>query len=621
MKKEIKYFGAKVDKVLNLMINSLYTNKSIFIRELISNASDACDKMRYQNIIGGNKIEEKLNIKIEVDKNNQEIIFLDNGIGMNKDDLISNIGTIASSGTQNFITKCKNKNSNLIGEFGVGFYSAFMVSEKITILSKKFDEDKIYKWESEGNNTYTIEEIKDHEMKRGTMIRLKIKSKSSEFLDYHRIKHVVKTYSDHINFSIFIVNDKKEKELINSKSALWIRNKEDISLKQYEDFFYHISYFSDKPWSILHNKIEGNISYTNLLFIPGTKPFESLHTNRKTQVKLYVKRVLISEKNNNIIPSYLRFVVGIVDSEDLPLNISRETLQNNNIVIRIKKNITKRIIASLNKICNEEKYYVFWNNFGEILKEGLCENNDEEQINILKICKFYSTLNKEKLITLDNYISNMRKNQNEIYYLNGDNLNMLYNNPQIEGFRKRNIPVILLKDHVDNFWVNIIKEYKGIKLKSITNEKIDLDKINKINRDLERKDINNDKNYNMNAKLIYLIKEVLGKRVKDVVISSKLVNSPACISNSEGRMSLRMERVLMNHNQSNTQIAKIFEINPEHPVFKKIKLYINDKNNSNLNKKLINSIFNLSLLIEGESLENPSEFAHTVNEIFSQQIK
>jgi molecular chaperone HtpG len=264
---------------------------------------------------------------------------------------------------------------------------------------------------------------------------------------------------------------------------------------------------------------------------------------------------------------------------------------------------------------------VFWNNFGEILKEGLCENNDEEQINILKICKFYSTLNKEKLITLDNYISNMRKNQNEIYYLNGDNLNMLYNNPQIEGFRKRNIPVILLKDHVDNFWVNIIKEYKGIKLKSITNEKIDLDKINKINRDLERKDINNDKNYNMNAKLIYLIKEVLGKRVKDVVISSKLVNSPACISNSEGRMSLRMERVLMNHNQSNTQIAKIFEINPEHPVFKKIKLYINDKNNSNLNKKLINSIFNLSLLIEGESLENPSEFAHTVNEIFSQQIK
>jgi len=621
MKKEIKYFGAKVDKVLNLMINSLYTNKSIFIRELISNASDACDKMRYQNIIGGNKIEEKLNIKIEVDKNNQEIIFLDNGIGMNKDDLISNIGTIASSGTQNFITKCKNKNSNLIGEFGVGFYSAFMVSEKITILSKKFDEDKIYKWESEGNNTYTIEEIKDHEMKRGTMIRLKIKSKSSEFLDYHRIKHVVKTYSDHINFSIFIVNDKKEKELINSKSALWIRNKEDISLKQYEYFFYHISYFSDKPWSILHNKIEGNISYTNLLFIPGTKPFESLHTNRKTQVKLYVKRVLISEKNNNIIPSYLRFVVGIVDSEDLPLNISRETLQNNNIVIRIKKNITKRIIASLNKICNEEKYYVFWNNFGEILKEGLCENNDEEQINILKICKFYSTLNKEKLITLDNYISNMRKNQNEIYYLNGDNLNMLYNNPQIEGFRKRNIPVILLKDHVDNFWVNIIKEYKGIKLKSITNEKIDLDKINKINRDLERKDINNDKNYNMNAKLIYLIKEVLGKRVKDVVISSKLVNSPACISNSEGRMSLRMERVLMNHNQSNTQIAKIFEINPEHPVFKKIKLYINDKNNSNLNKKLINSIFNLSLLIEGESLENPSEFAHTVNEIFSQQIK
>lgn len=212
----------------------------------------------------------------------------------------------------------------------------------------------------------------------------------------------------------------------------------------------------------------------------------------------------------------------------------------------------------------------------------------------------------------------MRKNQNEIYYLNGDNLNMLYNNPQIEGFRKRNIPVILLKDHVDNFWVNIIKEYKGIKLKSITNEKIDLDKINK---DLERKDINNDKNYNMNAKLIYLIKEVLGKRVKDVVISSKLVNSPACISNSEGRMSLRMERVLMNHNQGNTQIAKIFEINPEHPVFKKIKLYINDKNNSNLNKKLINSIFNLSLLIEGESLENPSEFAHTVNEIFSQQIK
>jgi molecular chaperone HtpG len=309
-------------------------------------------------------------------------------------------------------------------------------------------------------------------------------------------------------------------------------------------------------------------------------------------------------------------MVGIVDSEDLPLNISRETFQNNDILMRIRKNITKRIIVALTNLSDQEKYYIFWNNFGEILKEGLCENQDEEQKNILKICKFYSTLNREKLIDLDNYLLNMQKKQKNIYYLNGDNMNMLYNSPQIEGFKKRNIPVILLKDHVDNFWVNIVKEYKNIKFKSITNEKIDLDEIEKIEKIINKGEELKKENNN----LVYFVKEVLGKKVKDVVLSSKLIKSPACISNKEGRMSLRMERVLMNHNQNHSQISKVFEINPEHQIFKKIKGDLENKKNEDMNKKLVDSIFNLSLLIEGESLENPSEFAHTINEILNKKI-
>ena len=352
-KKQTKKFDAEIGKVLNLMINSLYTNKEIFLRELISNASDACDKLRYQAINKPSLIDndqEEFKITIQINKTTNSITISDNGIGMNREDLINNLGTIASSGTQKFINQFndnKNNNLNLIGQFGVGFYSVFMVATSITVITSKAGEEEVYEWHSDGKGEYSIDQSNEVK-KRGTKIILKMKNSELEFLEAHRIQHIVKTYSDHISFPIELIENEKEKGLIvNTASAIWTKNTSQISQKEYEDFFTSVSYSSGKPWLTLHNKAEGTIEYTNLLFIPDTKPFDLFNPERKTTVKLYIKRVFISEEGNNLIPSYLRFLKGVVDSEDLPLNISRETLQHNQIIEKIKKSIVKKVLGSL----------------------------------------------------------------------------------------------------------------------------------------------------------------------------------------------------------------------------------------------------------------------------------
>ncbi|MFQ3307565.1 MAG: molecular chaperone HtpG [Candidatus Midichloriaceae bacterium] len=629
VQKQTKKFDAEIGKVLNLVINSIYTNKEIFLRELISNSSDACDKLRYQSINNPSLIknDSEFKISVNIDSEQKTITITDNGIGMSKEELINNLGTIASSGTQKFIDQLsKNKEEkdyNLIGQFGVGFYSSFMVSDNVTVITKKAGETEAYKWISDGKNEYSIESHNEENFDHGTKIILLLKESEVEFLESHRIRHIINTYSDHIGFTIELINNQEDAEIVNKGVAIWMKNTSEISKEEYEEFFSHVSHFPGKPWMTLHNKVEGALEYNNLLFIPENKPFDLFHPDRKTRVKLYIKRVFISEEGNDLIPSYLRFLRGVVDSEDLPLNISRETLQNNVIVHKIKKSIVKKVLSSLKKkaVKNPDEYEKFWNNFSEVLKEGLCENTLEEKEQILEICKFNSTKNPDTLIGLDDYIKNMIEGQKHIYFLNGDNLDSLKKNPQLEGFKKRDIEVLLLKDHVDNFWVNAINKYKDIELHSILSNKINLDEIKNLDtNNKEEKDTVNKALTKDVLKLLEFIKNILGDKVKEVVVSTKLVDSPACISITEGSMSPRMEKFLIEQKQMPNKSARILEINPNHVIMKKINNSLQKDIKNDQDANLIHVIYVQACLIEGDSIDSPSDFAQQLNSLLEKIV-
>ena len=621
--RQVKKFDAEVGKVLNLMINSIYTNKDIFLRELISNASDACDKLRYQSINNPKLVGEDPDflITVQVDKAKKTITVSDNGIGMSREDLINNLGTIAGSGTQKFLeqfTSNKKADLQLIGQFGVGFYSAFMVAKHIEVITKRAGDQDTYLWSSDGKGEYYIEKCNEDYL-RGTKIILKIKESEEEFLEPYRIRHIIHTYSDHVEFPIELIDDEGKKEVINKASAIWMRNASEITEKEYEEFFNHVSHFPGKPWMTLHNKVEGVVEFTSLLFIPDSKPFDLFHPDRKTRVKLYIKRVFISEEGNDLIPSYLRFLRGVVDSEDLPLNISRETLQHNKIVQKIRRSIVKKVLGSLKTKAEKEseEYAKFWNNFSEVIKEGLCESTLEEKELLLEICKFHSTHSQDNFVSLDEYLSRIVDGQKEIYFLNGDNLASLRNHPQLEGFKKRRIEVLLLTDHVDNFWTNVIHKYKDKELKPISSKDINLNEIKAVeaknNLKEKKSEKSTDKKYN---KLIQFIKDVLKDKVKDVIISSKLVKSPACISIAEGGMNLRMEKFLIEQRQLNSKSGRILEINPDHPILKKINNSISgNAEELELNRDLIDVIYTQACLIEGAAIENPSEFASKLNSL------
>lgn len=618
---EIKKFDAEVGKVLNLMIHSLYTNKDIFLRELISNASDALDKLRYLSIETPELYDnnEALKISVSFDSNTNSVTITDNGIGMSKEDLIKNLGTIASSGTQKFIeTLSKSKDSktdvNLIGQFGVGFYSAFMVAKNVTVFTRKAGEQDSYSWESDGHSDYKITKL-DYELPRGTKIVLSLNPESSEFLDKYRLKHIIQTYSDHISFPIELSeNDKDSTETVNSASALWTRSKNEISEEQYKDFYHHVAHLPDEPWLRMHNKTEGNIEYTSLLYVPSMKPFDLFHPDRKTRVKLYVKRVFITDENAKLIPEYLRFMRGVVDSEDLPLNISRETLQHNATIDKIRKSLVKKILSELkSKAKNDPKSYAtFWGNFGEVMKEGLCEGALEEKEQLLEVCRFYSLTSGTDLISLDDYIEKMRDGQDEIFYITGDNLDNLRNHPMLEGFKKRNIDVLLMPDHVDDFWVNVINQFKNKELKSISVANLDLDKIQKIEEKSEESSKDEPKTADIES-VINFFKETLGTKVKDIKTTSKLVDSPACLALPEGYMSIRMEKLLIEQKQLKAAAAKILEINPNHALIKTISKNIESESNKELNQDLAHLVFDQACILEGEKLDNPKGFADRLN--------
>jgi len=613
---ETKAFSAEIGKVLNLMIHSLYTNKDIFLRELISNSSDACDKLRYLSQLDTNfKAPENFSIEIAVDKDKRLITITDNGVGMNKEELMDNLGTIAKSGTEQFLqqmTGDAKKDSMLIGQFGVGFYSSYMIADHVQVISSKANEEATYTWSSKGDGIYEIGESEE-KLDKGTKIILHVKDGNDEYLDRFRIKHIIKSYSDHIAIPIYYLEDNDTKTQVNSSSALWTRSKSDITQEQYQEFYKNISFGGDQPWLTFHNKNEGTVEFTNLLFIPATRTFDLFHPDRKRRVKLYIKRVFITDENVDIIPQYLRFLRGVIDSEDLPLNISRETLQHSSTVEKIKTAVTKKVLGELKKKIYDarDEYEVFWKNFGAAFKEGLCESlpNAEQ---LLEVCLVYSYL-KDKYITLDEYIANMQPDQKNIYYLSGDNIDKLKSSPQIEGFVNKNIDVLLFTDSVDDFWVSANHEYKEKELKSVTRSKIDLE--DSTREEKEEKTIEEKES---NQALVSYFKDILKDAVKDVVISKKLSNSPVCLVVDDNALDIRMERFLIEQKQLAKSSAKILEINPKHIIVQKIAQNLHEASKKELNENLVELLFDQACIIEGEEVKDTSGFSKRFSYLIEQ---
>ncbi len=624
-KSEKLEFQTEVSQLLKLMINSVYSEKEVFVRELVSNASDACDKLRYLSNTKEKLIKDDPNFKIQItiDKKNNLITISDNGIGMNKKDLVSNLGTIARSGTSHFLkelSESKTKDLSLIGQFGVGFYSAFMVASQTKVSTRKAGENKLWIWTSDGESSFTIEESEESnllESNRGTSIELTLTKESKEYLDKDRIENIIKRYSDHISIPIYVSDgsEKKDEKIdsVNSASAIWTRPKNKITEEQYKEFYNHAGQMFDDPWMTSHYKAEGKIEYTVLNFIPSTKPFDLYDPARENRLKLYVKRVFITDNCPELIPPYLRFLRGIIDSEDLPLNISREMLQNNPVVTKIRSSLVKRTISDLKKKIDKdrESYEKFWENFGPVLKEGIYEDFERKD-SILEISLFKNSKSK-KLITLNEYIESMGKKQKDIYFMTGDSYENIINNPSLEGYKSRDINVLILDDPVDSFWTSSTPSYQEKSFKSVTRGMDDLNKI-----DGEKKD---DKNEKSVEPLINLLKEKLKEKVKDVRVSSRLTDSPVCLVSDEGAMDPQLEKILQQHNQLNQGLSlKVLEINPQHKLIKKLAKMSKDKASISEVENISILLYEQSKILDGEKPSDPVEFSKKLIETITTSI-
>ena len=532
-------FQADVSKMLDIVINSLYSEKQIFLRELISNASDACDKLRYLALTSPDiaKASGAFKIVLKPDQKENTLTVSDNGIGMNKQDLIDHLGTIAKSGTADFVKNASDNGSicELIGQFGVGFYSAFMVADKVEIVTKKAGEDQAWKWVSNGIDGFEITEAKKDV--NGTDIKLFLKKDEKNYVDTIYLRQIVRTYSDHIDYQIVLDLDKVGEEVINKGSALWTRNKAEITKEQYRDFYQHISHNFDDPWLTLHFKAEGNLEYTGLLFVPKKAPYDLFQPDKKNSFKLYINKVFISDKIEQLMPNYLRFVKGVIDSADLPLNISREMLQNSPLMEKIKNGTVSRLLKELKKKTKDyDDYIEFWNNFGIVLKEGIYEDI-KNRLEIAEISYFYSTNDNERLTSLDEYISRCGEEQKAIYYITGDDIAVLRNNPQLEAFKQKGIEVLLMNEPIDEFWPQVLPNYKGYAIKHISQADVDMT--------WKREEKKADEG-SLN-KLCEFMSEVLKNEVGKVISTEKLTTSPVSLTVEGGQMSLHLERLMRNH--------------------------------------------------------------------------
>ena len=605
-------FQTEVAKLLDIVINSLYSEKYIFLRELISNASDACDKLKYWALTNPEiKTPKAFEITLTPDDKENTLTISDNGIGMDKDDLINHIGTIAKSGTADFVKNVKDNGSvvDLIGQFGVGFYSAFMVAKKVEITTKKAGETKAYQWISDGLDGFEISETKRDT--NGTDIKLFLKDDAKDFIDTIYLRHIVRTYSDHVEYPIVLDLGKAGKETINTASALWTRNKGEITEDQYKDFYHHISKNLDDPWMTLHFKAEGSIEYNALLYIPSEAPYDLFQPDRQQSLKLYVNKVFISDKVEGLMPAYLRFIKGVIDSSDLPLNISREMLQQNALLAKIRQGTVSRILKELKKRqADYDDYIKFFNAFGTAFKEGIYEDfSNKEEVAGLSL--FYSTNSSSKLTTLDEYISRAKEDQKAIYYITGDDVSTLRNNPQLEAFAQKGIEVLLLVDPIDEFWPQVLTSYKTFAVKHISSADIDL-KIERKDKKAQEGDL---------KKLTDFMGELFKNEVGKVEISEKLTKSPAALNVENGQMSIHLERLMRNHQQQTAfSSTRLLEINPYHPLIIKLSEMMEDEQNKEKIADVARLILDQAKIAEGEAVTDAAFFAEKFSDYLLKAI-
>src|SRR3990167_1429715 len=625
--KETMGFQTEVTQLLHLMINSLYSNKEIFLRELISNASDAADKLRFEALRDAALYENDptLNIHVSYDKEAKTITICDNGIGMTRDEVVNNLGTIAKSGTRDFLAQLSSnqvKDAKLIGQFGVGFYSAFIVADKVIVRTRKagLTAEHGVVWESDGKGQFSVENIE--KTGRGTEVILYLKNDEQEFLDDWRVRSIITKYSDHIDLPILMLKapladkeDKKEEEkkpeweTVNKATALWTLPKSKIKDEEYKEFYKHIAHDFQDPLVWAHNKVEGNLEYTSLLYIPARAPFDLYNREQPRGLKLYVQRIFIMDNVEQFLPLYLRFVKGVIDSRDLPLNISREILQGNKTIESIRLALTKRVLEMLEKLAYDhpDKYKDFWKEFGKVLKEGPAEDFTNKE-KIAKLFRFATTHadSSDENVSLDEYISRMKDKQDKIYYVTADSYEAARNSPHLEIFRKKDIEVLLLKDRVDEWLVSHLSEYSDKKIVSVARGDLNLGELEDQAEKEQHKQAENEF-----ETVIKQVEEVLGDKVQEVRLTYRLTTSPACIVADEYDMNVNMQRIMESLGQPVPEAKPIFELNPEHAIILRLKSEQNDKRFAELTQIL----FDQAVLAEGGHLKNPAEFVQRLNKL------
>ena len=620
-------FQAEVSKLLHIVANSLYSEREVFLRELVSNAADASDKLRYlaltePELVAG---DPEFRIRLSANKDAGTLTIADNGIGMSRDELDENLGTIARSGTGAFVENMsgdEQKDVGLIGQFGVGFYSAFMVASKVEVLTRRAGEDTAWFWESDGLGEYSIGGAE--KAGRGTIITLHLKDDASEFLEEHRLRQIIKTYSDHIAVPIVMVVDDEEQPL-NEASALWMRQKNEVTEDQYREFYRHVSHGFDEPFRTIHWRAEGRYDYSALLFLPSNPPFDLFHPDRKHRVKLYVKRIYITDDCEGLIPEYLRFVKGVIDCEDLPLNVSRELLQKNPMLTAISTAVTKRILNEISKAAEKdtEAYNGFWEKFGAVLKEGLYGIPHEHRSTLIDLARFRSS-RRDGLISLKQYVEGMKEGQDQIFYITGESQDAIRSSPHLEGFAARDVEVLLLSDPIDDFWItSMFDGFEGKPFQSVTRGAAALDSIDAGSGDEAGEDEADDaapEELTDLSPLVAAIKLALGDRVKDVKESTRLTDSACCLVADEGDLDMNMERLLRQHRQVAEEATRVLEINPRHKLILGLAQKLRSGPGSDAIDDAAFLLLDQARIMDGEPVSDPRAFARRMTEFMERGL-
>lgn len=623
MTTETHTFQAETARLLNLVATALYSEREVFLRELISNASDACDKRRFLAQQQADLLDSDASLKVLIaaSKENSTLAITDGGVGMDHADLMANLGTIAKSGTADFaaaMAEAKDA-SALIGQFGVGFYSAFMVAERVVVDTRKAGTAEAFRWESTGDGTFTITEIDADSAPVGTTVLLYLKDDAAEFLEAYRLDGLVRRYADHLTFPVSLLSEDGEAEQINEAQALWLRSKSEITADQHKEFYNHVAGTFDDPWETLHLNLEGHLEYTALLYIPTERPFDLFQPERRCQLKLFVRRVFITDDAPELMPAYLRFVRGLVDSQDLPLNVSREMLQNAPQLQVMNKQLTKRILSALAKRKKDdaEAYDGFWSNFGAVLKEGLYEDRDRGE-DIMPLVKFKTTT-QDGLSDLDAYLSRMKDGQDQIFYATGESEAAILASPHLEGFRARGLEVLIAAEAVDAFWIPTAGSYQGKQFVSVTHGSADLSKFDPTAEDDSSPDQAKTDPADTD-RLITWLKTRFDQAVADIRTTNRLADSPACFVAAENSMDMQLSKILRASGQDAGPEKRILEINPRHPLVVALNSEVQAEAGSAKAEQVAELLFDMALIVEGEAPRDPATFAKSLTTMMNSSL-